>query len=213
MSSPTDKLTHWLSKLERLQGGVDASLLSLFQESTEVQDSIKKIQAMFLRAEEAMSARDKIQGISESVNLHDGPQNLSIRQLIDGLPSLTRLENRNVALKAKALYKYCHPDKGGDPAVFNSLRQAVRVGDAETVYLISVKLGKAIAIEDPENMAIRAESKYLEFRGAVSFRIAQFIQGGQKQKAIDLAVSHLEQKYKMLIVRLFGENECSTEQV
>jgi hypothetical protein len=205
MNSPTDKLTYWLSKLEKVQGGVDAALQSLFTSSQKVQDAVALIQKVFVQAEEAISNQDKLRGIRESVNLNDGAQYLTLRQLIDGMPAHARMEDRNVTLKAKPLYKYCHPDKGGDPVIFNQLRRAVKVGDIETIYLISVKLGKAIALEDPADMATRAESRFLQYNAHMSYKIAQAFIGGRVSTAEALLVEHMENKHRMLLKRLFGE--------
>lgn len=205
MNSPTDKLTYWLNKLERVQSGVDAALQSLFTSSQKVQESVALIQKIFVQAEEAISNQDKVRGIRESVNLNDGNQYLTLRQLIDGMPAHARMEDRNVTLKAKPLYKLCHPDKGGDPVIFNQLRRAVKVGDIETVYLISVKLGKAIGIEDPADMAQRAESRFLQYNASASFRIAQAFIGGRVSDAESILVQHMESKHRMLLKKLFGE--------
>lgn len=206
-TNPTDKLIHWLSKLEKLQGGVDAALQSFYSNSATVQKAIERIQSLFVQAEEAISNQDKVRGIRESVNLNDGVQHLSLRQLIDGMPAKSRVEDRNVKLKAKPLYKLCHPDKGGDPAIFNQLRKAVAVGDIEVVYLISVKLGQAVSLEDDvADMASRAESRCLEFQSAASYKVAQAILGGRVADAESTLLSHLEQKHKLLLTRLFGES-------
>lgn len=199
-------LEQTLSKLAQLQDASDNVLQRIWDYSTAVQEQLSKIRELFVTAEEAMTNQAKLNPTAgEKVNLSDGDNWLTLRQLIDGMPAVAKIEDRNVQKKAKPLYALCHPDKGGDPVLFDQLRKAVRVRDAETVYLISCKLGKAVALDPIDVMEDRAKAKLAIYQTSPSHTATKLWLSGNQSKAADYLVQHLQRKHALLWKKLVGD--------
>lgn len=107
---------------------------------------------------------------------------------------------------AKRLYSLHHPDKGGSPAMFNTVRQAAVSGDLETLLFFRIRDGVDTFSKKEVLLLIqKIEVKSTKFRGSQSFRLGQayFASRGD---FVQLYKKMLQDKILQMQMQMFGCN-------
>lgn len=111
----------------------------------------------------------------KSVPVNVGGEGVLLNDMLDSTDS-SSFQVRRIQAKrlAKRLYSLHHPDKGGSPAMFNTIKQAVNAGDLETLLFFRVRDGVETYNDDEvKSLIAKIEVRVQEFKGRPGFHLVQ----------------------------------------
>ena len=119
--------------------------------------------------------------------------------LIYDSPTLYRIGKSNARKQGRPLLQRLHPDKGGDPHLFDLARKAIEAGDVELVQIFLFKMGQPTST--PEDLEGRIQARLEKLRGSRIWGCVSLAATGNKEESVKALKELLEAR--ILQFRLF----------
>jgi hypothetical protein len=150
---------------QRLQKEVDSILSSLGPEVEDLVATLRAEERANLELRVAQARKISPQDVTEEAIL-------SYAELLSEQDSsIRRIARANAKKKGRPLLQKLHPDKGGDPVVFDIARKAILRGDIDLVQILLYRL--RLATENPALVRDRVLAKKTQLLGSQVYGIAR----------------------------------------
>jgi hypothetical protein len=181
--------------LMRLQDEMDRVLDCLSDPVAPLLDAIRAEERRLLEIKVAQANKTAPQNITEEMILSYS------EMLSDQDTALRRVARLNAKSKGRPLLQKLHPDKGGDPVLFNIARRAVQSGDVELLQIFLYRLEMQA---DPAHEVLRRVQGRI--RKTMGSRLYQIVRS-YVSKPFEVTVNELRD---LLEAKLFELKQLST---
>lgn len=193
------------------------TLEALYKELCTLQDYTEEVLSNALYIPEVMSAYNKLLETDRLVRemfigqadkiiaVNIGGEDTKIVDLLDDKDSVHFALRRAQAKRfAKRLYSLHHPDKGGSPASFNTIRRAVEHGDLEVLMYFRIRDGiDDFAEDDIKQLTQKIQVRIQQFKGSNGFQIARTYHSN-REESIKRYIALMEKRTETLNMQMFG---------
>lgn len=116
--------------------------------------------------------------------------------------SLRRIAKSNVKVHGRSLLQRLHPDKGGDPVLFDIAKKAIENGDAELIYLLRYRFD--LDSDLPSEIYKRLLQKMAVFTSSGVHRLTAMYFSQPLERVVEEARSMLRERIMQLKIMNIG---------
>jgi hypothetical protein len=178
------------SGLDRERFEVDRILDSLHPDVDDLLSEVRREERRNLELQVAKANKTSPKDVTEEMFLSFA------EVLSDEAAELRRIARASSKKYGRPLLQTLHPDKGGDPQLFDIVKKAVQAGDTDLLRLFLYNL-KGVS-EDPSEVLRRITGRRVRLRGSRVHRICRMCVFGARESAVVELRSLLSSRLEML---------------